>query len=111
TTITQCASAHSRICGYSASRRFSLSFLESSRPAMGRAGSRITAATTTGPAKGPRPASSTPACKEMLPVEVWKFIFAKTLENAEPHARSPPLPFGTRGRALDGPALRSEEED
>src|SRR6185312_14435901 len=35
--------------------------LESSSPLMRRAGSRITAATTTGPASGAQPASSTPA--------------------------------------------------
>ncbi len=39
------------------------SCLESRRPAMGRRGSRITAAATTGPARGPRPASSTPAVR------------------------------------------------
>ena len=37
------------------------SCLESRRPRIGRFGSRITAAATTGPASGPRPASSTPA--------------------------------------------------
>ncbi len=40
-----------------------VSCLESRRPAMGRRGSRITAAATTGPARGPRPASSTPAVR------------------------------------------------
>ncbi len=44
----------------SASRRASVSFLESRRPSIGLAGSNITAAAKTGPAKGPRPASSTP---------------------------------------------------
>src|SRR5690348_11570116 len=46
---------------YSFSRTGSLSTLESSNPLMRRAGSRITAATTTGPASGAQPASSTPA--------------------------------------------------
>ena len=46
---------------YSQSRVPGSSFLESSRPSIGRDGSRITAAATTGPARGPRPASSTPA--------------------------------------------------
>jgi len=54
------ASAFSLISAASASRRFSVSFLESLRPAIGRAGSRITAAAVTGPASGPRPASSMP---------------------------------------------------
>src|SRR5690348_6202134 len=46
---------------YSFSRTGSLSTLESSNPLMRRAGSRITAAKTTGPASGAQPASSTPA--------------------------------------------------
>ena len=40
-----------------------VSTLESARPAIGRSSSRITAAATTGPASGPRPASSTPATR------------------------------------------------
>src|SRR5690606_29585170 len=39
----------------------SVSFFESLSPLMGRRGSRITAAVTTGPHSGPRPTSSTPA--------------------------------------------------
>src|SRR6478609_8519648 len=47
---------------YSSSRRCALSCLESFRPLIGvRPGGKTTAATTTGPASGPRPASSTPA--------------------------------------------------
>ena len=53
--------AISRISGASASRRFSESILESARPSGMAFGSRITAAAITGPASGPRPASSTPA--------------------------------------------------
>src|SRR5690606_33769090 len=45
------------------SRRSAVSFLESANPAMGFKSSKITAAATTGPANGPRPASSTPATK------------------------------------------------
>src|SRR5207237_10070731 len=41
------------------------SFLESFRPRGMRLGSRITAAATTGPASGPRPASSHPAIGQM----------------------------------------------
>ena len=41
-------------------RRLAESFLESSNPSIVRAGSRTTAAATTGPARGPRPTSSTP---------------------------------------------------
>ena len=52
--------ALARIGSKSASRCAALSFLESSRPSGMRAGSRITAAATTGPAQGPRPASSMP---------------------------------------------------
>src|SRR6478609_1840776 len=37
--------------------------IESARPAIGWMSSRITAAATTGPASGPRPASSTPAIR------------------------------------------------
>jgi len=45
------------------SRLSLLSIFESARPSIGCCGSRITAAATTGPAKGPRPASSMPAIK------------------------------------------------
>jgi len=38
-----------------------VSFLESSRPSNSKSSGRMTAAATTGPAKGPLPASSTPA--------------------------------------------------
>jgi hypothetical protein len=44
----------------STSRRSGASTLESARPLMRRFLSRITAAAYTGPASGPRPASSTP---------------------------------------------------
>jgi hypothetical protein len=54
------ARACSRMMGASSSRRASVSFLESRRPSIGRFGSRMTAAANTGPASGPRPASSTP---------------------------------------------------
>ena len=43
------------------SRRRAESCLESARPLIGRCTSSTTAAATTGPASGPRPASSTPA--------------------------------------------------
>ena len=46
-------------------RFFALKTFESSRPRMGRARSRMTAAATTGPASGPRPASSQPATGKM----------------------------------------------
>ena len=55
--------AFSLISSNSARRRFSDSFFESLRPIIGRAGSRMTAAVTTAPTKGPRPTSSTPATK------------------------------------------------
>jgi len=42
---------------------FSVSFFESFTPSMIISGGNITAAATTGPAKGPRPASSTPETK------------------------------------------------
>ena len=56
-------SASLLITASSASRRVAESFLESRRPAIGRSGCRITAAAMTGPANGPRPASSTPATR------------------------------------------------
>ena len=55
------ASAVPAISPNSASRLAALSFFESVRPTGTAAGSRITAAATTGPASGPRPTSSTPA--------------------------------------------------
>src|SRR3569833_938504 len=62
------ASAFSLISISSASRRCSVSSLESARPSMGRAGSSITAAAVTVPASGPRPASSTPAIRIISPI-------------------------------------------
>ena len=55
--------ALARISSNSFSRRASVSFFESARPAIGRRSSRMTAAATTGPTSGPRPASSTPATR------------------------------------------------
>ena len=55
------AKAFSLISAASVRRFFSLSFLESAKPAIGLFGSKITAAVTTAPTKGPRPTSSTPA--------------------------------------------------
>src|SRR5579875_405015 len=59
TTLQACARAVIR--AYSFSRVLADSTLESSRPLMRCMGSRMTAATTTGPASGAQPASSTPA--------------------------------------------------
>ena len=53
--------AVAQIFSYSFSRSAASSFLESFRPRGMRLGSRMTAAATTGPASGPRPASSQPA--------------------------------------------------
>ena len=60
---TDHASARSLIRGARASRFFAVNFFESASPSIGRSGSRITAAAQTGPASGPRPASSTPAVR------------------------------------------------
>src|SRR5574341_348195 len=61
------ARARSRMRAARSSRTFSEMSLESRRPRMGRLGSRMTAAATTGPKSEPRPASSTPAT-ERAPV-------------------------------------------
>ena len=53
--------ALARIWSNKRSRFKAVSFLESAKPGMGCKSSNMTAAATTGPAKGPRPASSTPA--------------------------------------------------
>ena len=53
-------SASRQMTSNSASRRFSVSFFESSRPGITRSRGSVTAAAHTGPASGPRPASSTP---------------------------------------------------
>jgi hypothetical protein len=44
-------------------RSAGLKDFESATPSMGRRGLKITAAATTGPARGPRPASSMPATR------------------------------------------------
>src|SRR5262245_46561321 len=53
------------ITAYSRSRSSGRRSFESSTPRTTAPGSRITAAATTGPARGPRPASSTPATRLM----------------------------------------------
>ncbi len=55
------------ILSYRSSRRFAVSFLESSRYPGSKSRGRITAAADTGPARGPRPASSTPATRGQPP--------------------------------------------
>ena len=57
--------AVAQISSNSSSRRSAVSRLESSRPLGTRLGSSTTAAATTGPASGPRPASSQPATGQM----------------------------------------------
>ena len=58
--MAQASALRLDLSGASSSRLASVSFFESRRPSSARAGSRITAAANTGPASGPRPASSTP---------------------------------------------------
>jgi hypothetical protein len=60
TSETDHASAFAVISSNSFSRFFSLSFFESFSPSMTIPAGRMTAAAHTGPATGPRPASSTP---------------------------------------------------
>src|SRR5919205_3944190 len=60
------AMARSLMRPASTSRRSGVRSLESARPFTRRAGSRITAAAYTGPASGPRPASSTPQIRSRL---------------------------------------------
>ena len=60
TRATLQAAACAVIISYSASRFFSVSFLESFRLGMSSSRGRITAAAYTGPISGPAPASSTP---------------------------------------------------
>src|SRR4051812_37942670 len=77
------AMARSRIRAASTSRRSGVSTLESASPLMRRAGSRITAATTTGPANGPRPASSTPAIRSLMyGLQVLKNVILVGIEHA-----------------------------
>src|SRR6185295_9456207 len=60
---TPTATARSWITVKSISRRSGSSSLLSATPRMRRSGAMMTAAATTGPARGPRPASSTPAIR------------------------------------------------
>ena len=61
THVAQSTSGCAMSAAYSASRRSALSALLSPMPGMSTCGGITTAAATTGPASGPRPASSTPA--------------------------------------------------
>ena len=67
----------------SASRRAALSCLESCRPGGILSGSSTTAAATTGPASGPRPASSVPATGQMPRLRA-----ASSMEKSGPSGRS-----------------------
>ena len=60
TEATAQAAARSVMRAYRASRFFSVSFLESSKPGISQPGGRITAPAHTGPIRGPAPASSQP---------------------------------------------------
>src|SRR3989338_1517502 len=72
TSATAQATARSWIFSESRRRRAAVSFLESSRPGMRRAGSRMTAAATTGPKSAPRPTSSTPAMRAKPSRPAWR---------------------------------------
>ena len=61
TTETECAIDSFTIFPYNSSLRFAVSTFESLTPLITTSGEKITAAATTGPARGPLPASSTPA--------------------------------------------------
>ena len=61
------ASARARMTRAAASRLAGVSRFESSRMSIGKSGGRITAAAVTGPASGPRPASSIPQSSIVLP--------------------------------------------
>ncbi len=61
TLATETARALLTITSNIIARARAVSFFESFNPSIAADGSRITAAATTGPASGPRPASSTPA--------------------------------------------------
>lgn len=76
------------------SRRAGVSFFESFSSPNAKSSGRITAAATTGPAKGPRPASSTPATG-MRPSERAAFSSAQL----QPSDDGPPLMTALRPAA------------
>ena len=84
------ASARSRISGASRSRSRRSAPSNRASPRMRRRGSRITAAATTGPASGPRPASSTPATRADQP--------AARASHRRPRSRRAPSAFENRPR-------------
>ena len=71
------SSAHRMMSAYTLSRSSGVSSLESARPGIRRivAQSRTTAATTSGPAQAPRPASSIPATGDR-PARASTFSYA-----------------------------------
>ena len=76
-----------RISPASSSRRAAVSTFESARPSIVSRGSSMTAAAVTGPASGPRPASSTP-----------------TTQRGLGHSKLPCRPLALHRRAVPGPA-------
>ena len=101
------AMQRSRILPESSSRTSAHSALESAMPRMGRRRSRITAAATTGPASGPRPASSTPAVKprRRRSSVAWRCVSARLMPvSCAVHAAPgwPPPPVRSHRAATRG---------
>ena len=63
--MPQWMSARAVRMAWKCSRFLAVNFFESSRPSSAQSSGKMTAAATTGPASGPRPASSTPATKKI----------------------------------------------
>ena len=78
TDTAQCTCVALAICMNSSARNSGVSFLESFRPPKRRCSRKMTAAATTGPARGPRPASSIPAMRRMP-----RFLRARSCPNEQ----------------------------
>ena len=78
---TDQARAVAWIPGNRASRRFSVSFLESFRPGMSAPMGRITAAAYTGPARGPAPASSQPQMWTCPSPRAWRSYCQRSISS------------------------------
>ena len=99
------AVARAATASASRARAAAPSVLESASPATGRPGSRITAAATTGPASGPRPASSTPATRR--PPSRGSVLTTPAPASVPPGAARPPRHGGRPVAATSRAARRT----
>ena len=104
-------SALATIRAYNRSRAAGVRSFESRRPETGRLGSNTTAAATTGPAKQPRPTSSTPATRRkpcrLRAFSIVRLAEERNLRSAQKQARTFKVSRLPLHRTQEGKSLES----